>query len=374
MTRPEPPNTDTHQRIARLRELLKQPSSKDRVAPLVTALMARDVDLHERMLTDLANRVQQIEASTQSEDTGRLLERMQNIEEDAKSLRQLITEVGQSVTETKADQRQLQVELTNAIDQNRARIVDAEQQLEAIGEKTEERLKTNAEIMEILGAMAKNRQRLQRNVDEIKNALEGMQPTPVSEKMTKVFKLTAEYLNHTSFIAGMESKQGTGDGPTGNISAWKGSVEEAIDQSTDGNEPHLYEFPAITDFLVIYDQFVEIYKYTPPKNESQFIQSFLGSLNVHVSCAVQRQLLKICPSKAALATVHADQSASNIFIDLGRMDWKTIRRAIPKIKDLRILQWALNEGLTGPPPSRTAKEEKKQYRRSSRIAGIHGKP
>ncbi|KAI1824518.1 hypothetical protein F4861DRAFT_505973 [Xylaria intraflava] len=365
MTPTQQSSTDTRQKIVRLQELLKQPSSKDRVAPLVTALMARDVDLHERMLTDLSKKVQQIEATTRSEKTGRLLERMHNVEQDAKSLRQLITAVDQSVTETKAGQDQLKAELTTVINQNCARIADAEQHLKTIGEMMEQRQQTNSEIMEFLRAMTRNRQSLRRNIDDIQNGLQGMRSTPIKKSITKLIELMAEYLDQTSFIPGISKTNDTSDKSAGNMPTGKGSAGDMIDQSKGNigsNQNQLQEFPAITEFLLIYDEFIEIYKFTPPKDESKFIETFLGSLNVHISCAVQRQLLKIYPNKVALVTMRAGQQFPNIFIDLNRMDWKTIRHAIPKIKDLRVLQWALNEGLSGPSLNQPSRECHNQHK------------
>ncbi|KAI2638122.1 hypothetical protein GGS21DRAFT_509857 [Xylaria nigripes] len=349
MTPPEPSNAEARQRIAKLRELLQQPSSKDKVAPLVTALMARDVDLHERMLTDLSIKVQQIEAAGKSKDTSCLSERMHSIEQDAKSLRQLITEVDQNVVDTKADQNQLKVELAKAVDQNYSRIANVEQHLKIIGEAMEQRQRTSDEIMDILDAMVKNRQRLQRHINQTRNGLKGLQTdTPLADNITRLIGLMTEYLDQTSFISDIKHKQDTSEKSTRNMPACKGPPGDVKDPSKGPNQSQLHEFPAITEFLVVYDKFIETYKSTRPANEADFITNFLNSLNVHVSCAVQRQLLQIYPKKVVLAATCTGEQSPKIFIDLDRIDWKTIRRAIPKIKDLRVLQWAFNNGLSGP--------------------------
>lgn len=91
-----------------------------------------------------------------------------------------------------------------------------------------------------------------------------------------------------------------------------------------------------------------MYKSTKVDNEPQFIKTFLNEINIHSSCALQRHLLNIYPKKVTLRPPEVSQQPPNIFIELLGMRWKDIRRAIPKIHDLRSLQWAVNEGISGP--------------------------
>lgn len=92
---------------------------------------------------------------------------------------------------------------------------------------------------------------------------------------------------------------------------------------------------------------------------------FLNKINVHVSCALQRHLLEIYPRKVVLVSLEIDQQPSTIFIKLGGMRWNDIRRAIPKIKDLKSLQLALDNGISGPTHKEILRQRDQKFRAST---------
>ncbi len=190
-------DAETRGKINTLRTLLQEPSNGDRVGPLVTALLARDVDIHAKMLTDLGNRVKQIGETlgNDSEHTGRIAERIHNIEQDAMSLRQLIQASEQRDIGTKADLYQLNTRLTEAIKHSHTEMTGFEQSLQVVREVMEKQQQADNGVVETLGTLGQHMTSLQCVVHELKNGLEKLSfntPTTKSieklvERMTKCF-------------------------------------------------------------------------------------------------------------------------------------------------------------------------------------------
>jgi hypothetical protein len=94
-----------------------------------------------------------------------------------------------------------------------------------------------------------------------------------------------------------------------------------------------------------------------PDNEPEFIKKFLESLNLHVSCFFQRHLIELYPDKVRLIDLGVCQQPPSIFINLNSLGWMSVRRAVPRIKDLRALQLAFDKGICGPPESLASKQD-----------------
>ncbi|KAI1150214.1 hypothetical protein F4825DRAFT_452690 [Nemania diffusa] len=367
------PSAETNYKVATLRAFLQQPNCRQRVAPLVTALMARDVDFHERLLTDLRNRVQKIGdgLDSESEHAGQVLERINNIEQDAKGLRQLVQGDEQRAIEARADYDQLKAELTDAIAQLSAEMTSLGSHLQVIEGAIDGQRQTATGVKETLDTTAQIIGGLQADINVLKGSIENMPfATQVSEVIEKLeekiresFDRSSETIEHlTLSLPTIKNNMDIHED-----SAYGRPVQGAIDKSLQNQgltlglghsttikehetskQPKLQSWPAIAEFLAIYEHFIGMYKSTKVDNEPQFIKTFLNEINIHSSCALQRHLLNIYPKKVTLRPPEVSQQPPNIFIELLGMRWKDIRRAIPKIHDLRSLQWAVNEGISGP--------------------------
>ncbi|RYC58551.1 hypothetical protein CHU98_g7657 [Xylaria longipes] len=322
------PSIKTGRKAAVLRELLQQPSSKHSVAPLVAAIMARDVDIHERMLTDLGNRVQQMEGSLSSESghTRRLLEQMQHIEENAKSLKELIQADRQRNIDARPDADQLKVVLTEALNQHFAEITGVGQHLETIQEAIEGQQQATNQVKGILNAFGQRIDSLECGISGLKDYLEKVPfAAPIIERIVKLKNQTSKDAEIIKLsLAAMktnpdpqeELEHATAQ-PTNDTHML---ADCPIGQSEPTTEqPDLEEWPAITDFVTIYENFLEIYKSQKPEDDLKFIEAFLlevNEVNIHVSCALQRYLLETYPKKVALISPEVGQQYPDIFVKL----------------------------------------------------------
>ncbi|KAI0451468.1 hypothetical protein F5B21DRAFT_487171 [Xylaria acuta] len=364
------PSTETSRNVAMLRGFLQQSGSKHRVAPLVAAIMARDVDIHERMLTDLGNRMQQMEKglSGRSEHTTRVLERMQHVEQDAKSLRELIQADGQRNIDARLDPDQLKAELTEAINQHSTEITSVGQRLQTIQEAIKGQQQTANQVKEILDTFGKRIESLQSDISGLKDGIDKVPfAAPITERIAKLEERIVKCLDQNSNDAEItklslaavkmnpdpqEELEHVTDQPT-NDTHIPGDCPTGQSEPNP-EQPDLEEWPAIADFVTVYENFLESYKSKKPGDDLKFIEAFLDEINqvnVHVSCALQRYLLETYPKKVILITSEVRQQYPGIFIELVRISWNDIRRAIAKLRDLRIFQWASNDGISGPSPT-----------------------
>ncbi|KAH8164265.1 hypothetical protein CIB48_g3977 [Xylaria polymorpha] len=366
------PSTDAAHKAAMLRGLLQQPSNKHNVAPLVAAITARVVDIHEKMLTDLGSKVQQLERSraNESEHTARVLEQTHNIEQDVKSLRELIQADRQRNTDTGPDPDQLKVDLIEAINQHSAEMTGFGRRLQITQEAVEGQQHTTNRVKEILDSFGQRNESLQCDIGRLKGSLEKVPfAAPIVERIAKIEEKMVKCFDQSSRDAEIIKlslaaiKQNLGP---------REALEHAMDQPTndtntlDGRltgqttptEPNLEDWPAIADFVTIYSNFLEGYKSKKPEDDMKFIETFLGELNkvnVHISCALQRHLLETCPKKVALITLEVGQQYPDIFIKPIRMKWNDMKRAMKRLGDLRTFQWASNDGISGPSPTMITK-------------------
>ncbi|KAI1430093.1 hypothetical protein F5Y12DRAFT_222125 [Xylaria sp. FL1777] len=359
-------------RITKLRDLLQKPSSADKVRPLVAALLAQKVDIHEKMLTDLGTRAKQMEEniSNESEHTIHITKQVHNIEQDVMSLRQLIQTNEQRDTESGADLHQLDVRLTEAIKQNHTETIGLEQSIQVIGEAMEKQQEAANGVVESLRNLGQHMTSLKRDFHELKNGIEKVPfSTTITRSIAKLEERMMEYFDRNSNDAGntlMSPEIIKNQLDTHEKLACGSPAQDAIDQPTIDDrspsdsptsqgqqkqkQPSLDNWPAIAEFLTTYEASKAAYKSQKPESDPEFITNFLNSLNVHVSCALQRHLSEIYPYKVVLVAFSVGQPTPNIFIRLCDLRWIDIRRAIPKMKNLKDLQWAVNEGISGPSP------------------------
>ncbi|KAI0114047.1 hypothetical protein GGR51DRAFT_476083 [Nemania sp. FL0031] len=377
MPPPDQLSTEISHRVAALREFLQQESSRPRVAPLVASLIARNVETHEKMLTDLGNKVRKMEddLSSGSEHAGRISERVHDIEQDAKSLRQLIHGDEKRCIKTKADLDKLQDKLTDAVTQISTEMANVEKHLQIIESVIQGQKQTAVNATE---TTAQHIASVQRDINEFKRYLDKLPPTsPVLESIAKLEEKMANYFdtdptaNVKRYLETATTKLGINENPappyllSGTIDQSINSEDRtsSLDYSTtshkqeESRQPDLKLWPAITEFVTIYEHFKERYRSEGVENEPQFIETFLSEMNVHASCALQRHLLDLYPKKVALIPLAVGQQSPNIFIGLSHMKWSMIRRAVPKINDLKSLQFAINEGISGPTQAQISRQE-----------------
>lgn len=194
------PGTEAMHKIDTLRRLLQQQSGRHRIAPLVTALMARDVDIHERMLSDLKNKVKHIEENleSESEHSGRVVERMQDIERDAKDLRQLIQADEQRDIDARAHHDQLRAELTDAIRQVSADMSSLGNHLQIIEGAIEGQQQATNEVKEIVDTAEQRIAGLQGGINELKNGFDAMPAaTPIAGCIAKLKEKVASCVDRS---------------------------------------------------------------------------------------------------------------------------------------------------------------------------------
>ncbi|KAI0486531.1 hypothetical protein F4859DRAFT_373197 [Xylaria cf. heliscus] len=366
-------NGEARRRVAILRGLLQQLqqlSSKDNVAPLVAAITARDVDIHGRMLTDLGNTMRQIQSSldSNSEHTARVREQMHRIDQDVKSLQELTQEDSQRGIDTRQDPDQLRAELAAAINQLATDTTRSRQPLQALQEAIEGLHQIISQQREIIDAFGQRIESLQCDISVVRDGLE-KEPfaTPVLERIAKIEEMIVRYFPRDSedaetikpspsTIKTTPDHQGVLEHPINqpinDTHALGGDPTSQIEPTP--KQPNLADWPAIVDFITTYERYLENYKSDKPDDDLKFIESFLDELtkvNIHASCAFQRYLLETYPKKVVLISSEVGQQSPDIFVKLVRMRWSDIRRAIAKHKDLRIFQWASNDGILGPSPA-----------------------
>ncbi|KAJ2986788.1 hypothetical protein NUW58_g4864 [Xylaria curta] len=374
------PSVEIGRRVAMLRELLQQSKSSKEVALLVTAMTAQNVDIHERTLTELADRLQQMEAalSSDSEDTARHIQELRRaIEHDAKDLRELIQANEQSI-DARADQDKLYLELAEVVKQHGTAIAGFRQVLQTTHETIEAQQQTANEVKESLGTVVQRMKSSQSNLNKLKDNLkQNPSTTAIIERIMMLEERVAERFNVVKAVGSIQLPPVSIDET---LSCGR-AVENATDQPPNENtekQPHnenagerppndactssstaqkrmvpaaiiLRDWPAIARFIDTYKKFKGIYISNKPKSPRKFIGTFLSELNVHVSCFFQRHLLKIYPQKVALIASDFGEPSPNIFIKLGGLTWNDIRRALPALRDWRAIQWAFDEGMSGPP-------------------------
>ncbi|TGJ84864.1 hypothetical protein E0Z10_g3932 [Xylaria hypoxylon] len=378
MPPPQQASAETSDNVANLHKLLQRPVNKDRIGPLVMAMLSHDIDIHATHLTALDNKVQQIKGS-QSEHATHISEHMHKIERDLLSLLQLIPADEQKTKDITADIHQLKDRITEAMAQCHIESTGVKQDLKVISEAMERQQQASNKVADTSETVGQHIANITRDVNEIKDVIEKMSSNPlmvelgrkIEEKMTssldQISKMSSDIEDAKLSLAAIETKQGL----YGNLACEKpaeNDFDESIindrtqDHSPTGQEvakPQrlgLQGWPIIVQFVEIYEQFKETYKSKKPENETQFIETFLNKIGVHVSCVVQRHLLEMYPNRVALVTLDVDQQTQSIFIQLRRLRWNHIRTAIPKIEDLRALQWASDQKLTGPPQSLILKQ------------------
>lgn len=223
------PSAEACRKIATLRGLLQQQISRQRVAPLVTVLMARDVDIHGRMLSDLRNKVKLMEENlgSESEHSGRVVGRMHDIERDAKDLRQLIQADEQRDIDARADHDQLRVELTDAIKQISADMSSLGNHLRIIEGAIQGQQQATNEVKEIIDTAGQRIVGLQGGINELKDGFDAMPvATPITECIAKLKEKMANCVdrglknaeNIKNFLAAITTKLDLHENPPYNDS------------------------------------------------------------------------------------------------------------------------------------------------------------
>ncbi|KAI0183279.1 hypothetical protein EV127DRAFT_447556 [Xylaria flabelliformis] len=230
----------------------------------------------------------------------------------------------------------------------------------------EEQKQITNRVKEILDTFGQRTESLQWNISGLKDGLERVPlPAPIIERIAELEERMVKYLDRSSKDAEIikrslaavqtnQDPQGEFDHTTCQPIDDNQSLNDCrSDQSKPSpKQPDLEEWPAIADFVTVYQRFLESYKSKKPEDEKKFIKAFLDEItevNIHVSCALQRYLLEMYPKKVVLISSEVGQQRPDIFIKLVRVRWNDVRRAIA-VKDLRAFQWASNDDISGPSP------------------------
>ncbi|KAI1277141.1 hypothetical protein F5Y07DRAFT_114233 [Xylaria sp. FL0933] len=365
----EEPDVELHSKVHELRDLLQKPSNADKIGPLVTALLARKVDIHAKMLTGLRDKLKNMEEalSTGSEHTSRVAERMNNIEQDVIRLQKLVQSNEQDDGAIKADLHQLSIRLTETIKQNSMETANFEKNLQLVREAIEERERAAKDVMGSLLAQEQHIAGLGQDIHELANGVQKLSSNApgieaIVQKITSTAELGMNYLQRDSSAtrdiglsaaAHEDPEYGHAAKDEGSNSIEKQTSSYFETSQADQAKPKTPEeedWPAITEFITTYELWRTRYKSQKPKNNPKFIENFLNELNVHVSCALQRHLLEAYPQKVALAAPNNDQLPPTLFITLRGLRWLDIRRTL-HMKNLKFLQWAVDNCIYGPSPS-----------------------
>ncbi|GAP87370.2 hypothetical protein SAMD00023353_2700410 [Rosellinia necatrix] len=179
--------TEASHKVAALRGLLENPSIKPRIAPLVTLLMARDVDIHGKMLADLGSRVEQMKGSLdeESEHASRVSQRLHDIQQDANALRQIIQQDGRGDPDIGVDPEKLKFALTEAIKQNSTEVTRIGQRIMAVEKLIERQQQSSNGIKGILDTVGQGMESLQRDLNDLKHGFKEIPSTaPILQDMS----------------------------------------------------------------------------------------------------------------------------------------------------------------------------------------------
>ncbi|KAI0203890.1 hypothetical protein F4808DRAFT_391849 [Astrocystis sublimbata] len=369
------PSIDTGRKTAVLRGLLQHPSGQKSVGPLLQAIVARNVDIHGRMLSDLGSRVQQVEKSLgdDSEHVTRVRERMQQIEDDTIIYRQIAQDNKQQNAASALDPEQLKADLTETINQHFAEIAGVGHRLQTIQDTIEGQQQSCNQTRETLATLGNCIESVKRDMAELKNGLERSPVTaPILDRIQNLDDKITEYFGQTwesietaksslPALAALPTPPSTQEDIGGATTDVANSVptqnEITTEQDrpmTDSTDPQEFEeWPAIADFVDVYEEFNATYKSRQPQDHIKFIQELLqevGKVNIHVSCALQRHLLEMYPKRVKLISPQDGTQYPQVFIEPGRMKWSDVKRAVGNF-DMRKFQWASNDGITGPKPN-----------------------
>ncbi|KAI8632041.1 hypothetical protein F5Y19DRAFT_492953 [Xylariaceae sp. FL1651] len=378
----EQPSREARERAVAIRALLQKPKNGDKVALLVQALIARDVDIHGKMLTNLSRKVQQMQ-DDQDNLTGecrhqdRLAKRMQAIEEDVQGLEEL-AKIGQRETsKSEEDQVSLRESLANAVEQHRAQMTEVNKTLESIQKVIKHLQQDTNEIRDRIRKAQSDFTPVPDDISKLKKAeanlvskVEAMNiklaqlstdldanVSKVDDTDSRLDKYSADVERNKLAIAEIKNQQGTHS----DFFARLESNENALLQTFPDHKPprgvesgcatsHLPRGNpslAISDFTRIYHHYSERYRTERPESDPKFIKMFLEELNEHASCWFQRHLLDKYPNTVQLVDLDMGQRHPTVFIHLDGLDWKHIKHAAHRT-DLRLLQTAVDEAITGP--------------------------
>ncbi|RWA12194.1 hypothetical protein EKO27_g2880 [Xylaria grammica] len=162
----------TSDNVAKLHKLLQRPESKDRIGPLMAAVMAQNIHIHTKTITDLDSKVQQIRGS-QSEQANHVSERIHEFQQDLMSLRELIPADKQIIKDIKADTDELKDEIAEAMKQCHVESARIEQGLKVVREMMETRIERDAEA--VCEAMEREQQASKKIADNYKNMMQHME-------------------------------------------------------------------------------------------------------------------------------------------------------------------------------------------------------
>ncbi|KAK5624746.1 hypothetical protein RRF57_000462 [Xylaria bambusicola] len=353
-------------KVAMLAELIQEPRNERRIGPLVTMLLARNVDIYSKKLTGLGDELKKTRDS-EFEHHERIAERILSIEQDVASLRQLVEANDLGPSDIKTVLQQLSSLLTEVIKHNSQN----DESYQAVRELVTGQQKTSNEIMEALKKQEQLLGTLSCDIAELKFGLEGVlfnteyirgpivKLEEAIQKRSKIINLTlaatgiqldtTEQLDIPEEIgwespAGRNTKQfainGCAPGPF-LISRSESSVDKPERQPIS-----LKDWPATAEFLTIYEEKIASYKSKQPDDETEFIREFLSTINVHASCLLQRHFLKKRPDQVKLIALGAGQHTPAIFIELSGVIWKDIKRMIGTL-NLKLVQTAVEKKISG---------------------------
>ncbi|KAI0523699.1 hypothetical protein F5B22DRAFT_642801 [Xylaria bambusicola] len=360
-------DTERPRKVAMLAELIQEPRNEKRIGPLVTMLLARNVDTHSKELIGLGDELKKTR-DNELQHHERIAERILGIEHDAASLRQLVEAKNLEPSDTKAILQQLSSLLTETIKENRQN----DEIYQIVRELVTGQQQTTSEIREALKKQEQLLGNLSYNIAELKGGLEGVsfdterirgsivKLEETIQKRSKIVNLslaaTANQLDTTEQLDILEEI--VGESLTGRNMKQSAISKDCApgpfligtSDSSDQLERQpisLKDWPATTEFLAIYEEKIASYKSKQPDNETEFIKDFLSAINVHASCLLQRHFLKKRPEQVKLSALGAaDQRSPAIFIELSGVAWKDIRRMIGSL-NLKLVQTAVDKKISG---------------------------
>ncbi|KAI1813266.1 hypothetical protein GGS20DRAFT_554173 [Poronia punctata] len=286
--------------LATVRERLGRPVNKGKISPLLLALTVRDVDIMGRRLDSLIKEMDSIKqrltkAPKKEKSHAAVLSRIDRLEADRRSTKDVLEQCQELDLPTQVGQDQLGSQLMDMIEQYSAAAAEQKQRFESL----------QPMLVAMLGKPA------DRGWVEVEDQC-------IEEH--KVTNLPRRLCNRVGELLPSDTR---------------------VD-------------PAIAEFVVTFNRFSDIYKSQKPESEAEFIRKFLGSVNVHASCSLQRRLLSHYhrSSKVSLMPLGTGglcESYPTVFIEPNAIDWYSVKRVL-KSRSLSFIRTAIDEKLCGPPP------------------------
>ena len=176
---PKQSEAGARRNVARLAKLISEPSNKENVNTLVTALLAKRIDVFEKSFVALGNQLKKMRNEVKERDgdpehLDRIEKQIRSLDQDAASLRQLVEASDQKDIETKANLHQLSTRLAEAIERIDADDRSNREVARAVELLAEEQKQHNNEINEAIKMREQHTNTLGCAIRELKFGLAGV--------------------------------------------------------------------------------------------------------------------------------------------------------------------------------------------------------